>query len=576
MKIGFSVISFFVSVSLYAQNTSLLGSKDTLKSHYFTGGVIDSIDISFSSHSTTLSGSSNYSLENTQPYDLFIQNKGGTRFRTFNPWKKVRFSALPHLGFGYIFGTQATQIVKTNYTHAFKQYNLLNVDYNLNKGSAYLRSNAFENHDVQLQFQHIGKVYSLQFRGQYMHNKYGQNGGVTTDSLIPISGLIFTPVNKDKASSKYNAGRIEIEHFVDFLTKDSINSLGLFVDNQLFVFNRKYREVSDTLGLIYPTIYFNADSTNDQYQLSSLTNGAGVFYNRNEFFIKAGVTHKWWNFFNIGNRIAQFEMNLNANMRIKVKAVQIENQSSFNFIGANGEWFSNTSVGFKMKQFHFKGYANVNHLLPDPFQRFYFSNTLIYLSDLANIKKQFNLDVNAQFSYQYKQHQIGVFAKNAVLTNNYWFYDNKWVNDTLQTLNALSVGLFGKTSVKTFHIDLRGSYNASNWMPNLLIQSRIYVQGRLFKGRKLLAQIGVEASYHTGYKALELIPVMDIFRLSEQKAAPMANLHLFGAFEVQRFRFFFRAENFGYFWTDRKQLIAVDYPIPAIQIRVGITWDFFN
>lgn len=576
MKIGFSVISFFVSVSLYAQNTSLLGSKDTLKSHYFTGGVIDSIDISFSSHSTTLSGSSNYSLENTQPYDLFIQNKGGTRFRTFNPWKKVRFSALPHLGFGYIFGTQATQIVKTNYTHAFKQYNLLNVDYNLNKGSAYLRSNAFENHDVQLQFQHIGKVYSLQFRGQYMHNKYGQNGGVTTDSLIPISGLIFTPVNKDKASSKYNAGRIEIEHFVDFLTKDSINSLGLFVDNQLFVFNRKYREVSDTLGLIYPTIYFNADSTNDQYQLSSLTNGAGVFYNRNEFFIKAGVTHKWWNFFNIGNRIAQFEMNLNANMRIKVKAVQIENQSSFNFIGANGEWFSNTSVGFEMKQFHFKGYANVNHLLPDPFQRFYFSNTLIYLSDLANIKKQFNLDVNAQFSYQYKQHQIGVFAKNAVLTNNYWFYDNKWVNDTLQTLNALSVGLFGKTSVKTFHIDLRGSYNASNWMPNLLIQSRIYVQGRLFKGRKLLAQIGVEASYHTGYKALELIPVMDIFRLSEQKAAPMANLHLFGAFEVQRFRFFFRAENFGYFWTDRKQLIAVDYPIPAIQIRVGITWDFFN
>jgi hypothetical protein len=576
MKIGFSVISFFVSVSLYAQNTSLLGSKDTLKSHYFTGGVIDSIDISFSSHSTTLSGSSNYSLENTQPYDLFIQNKGGTRFRTFNPWKKVRFSALPHLGFGYIFGTQATQIVKTNYTHAFKQYNLLNVDYNLNKGSAYLRSNAFENHDVQLQFQHIGKVYSLQFRGQYMHNKYGQNGGVTTDSLIPISGLIFTPVNKDKASSKYNAGRIEIEHFVDFLTKDSINSLGLFVDNQLFVFNRKYREVSDTLGLIYPTIYFNADSTNDQYQLSSLTNGAGVFYNRNEFFIKAGVTHKWWNFFNIGNRIAQFEMNLNANMRIKVKAVQIENQSSFNFIGANGEWFSNTSVGFKMKQFHFKGYANVNHLLPDPFQRFYFSNTLIYLSDLANIKKQFNLDVNAQFSYQYKQHQIGVFAKNAVLTNNYWFYDNKWVNDTLQTLNALSVGLFGKTSVKAFHIDLRGSYNASNWMPNLLIQSRIYVQGRLFKGRKLLAQIGVEASYHTGYKALELIPVMDIFRLSEQKAAPMANLHLFGAFEVQRFRFFFRAENFGYFWTDRKQLIAVDYPIPAIQIRVGITWDFFN
>ncbi len=186
------------------------------------------------------------------------------------------------------------------------------------------------------------------------------------------------------------------------------------------------------------------------------------------------------------------------------------------------------------------------------------------------------MNLNAQLDYTYQQHTVGVFAKNATLTNNYWFYNNTWTADTINALNAFSIGLTGKTGYKILKFSLSGSYNSSNWMPNLLVQSRLYLQGRLFKGRKLLGQFGVEASYHNGYRLLEHLPYMDVYRITTSSTDPMVNLHAFGAFEIQRFRFFFRVENIGYFWTESTNRVGLNQPIPAMQIRVGITWDFFN
>jgi hypothetical protein len=54
------------------------------------------------------------------------------------------------------------------------------------------------------------------------------------------------------------------------------------------------------------------------------------------------------------------------------------------------------------------------------------------------------------------------------------------------------------------------------------------------------------------------------------------NLHWFGGFQIDEFRFFVRAENIGGFWTDKNNEVQNGYPIGGLQLRVGITWDFFN
>ncbi|MCO5260216.1 MAG: putative porin [Crocinitomicaceae bacterium] len=576
MKGILTLILTMFFVQSFAQNNAIMGEKDTLTYNYYSGGVFDSIDIAFSPHSSTLPGGGFSTSENTLPYNFFLNNYGGTIYHNFNDWKTKRFSAMPHLGFGYVFGMQATQQVKATYTHAFTSQTLLNIDYTMLKGTNFLRSGDFGKHDVQLQFEFQSRFYSLDVKGQFMSRNIKQNDGVQADSLIDYYGLAFTPIRKENAQSKYRGTRIELSHYFDFLSKDSNNAMGLYIDNKMNIFNRKYYEFSDTLQSIYSYIYLNTDTTNDQYQLSELVNVAGLFYSRNRLFFKVGAQNNWWNYYNLGNHIAQSEINLDGHIGMNFKLLSFRNNTNFNLIGAEREWFSFTNLKLHWKGISLDANANVSYLLPEPFQRYYLGNNLFYNLMTNKIDKQFKLDINALVKYTFKQHQIGVFVNNATVTNNYWFKNNTWVNDTLKSLNAFSVGLTGRTGYKVIFFDLKGSYNTSNWMPSMLVQGRLYLQGRLFKGKKLLAQIGVESSYHTGYKLVEHLPYMDIFSLTSVSSKAMANLHVFGAFEIQRFRFFFRVENLGYFWSDKTTRIALNQTIPSMNIRIGITWDFFN
>lgn len=576
MKSSLVLIFTLVFVQLFAQNNAIMGTKDTLTYSYYSGGVFDSVDIAFTTHSSTLPGGGFSKNENVLPYNFYIQNNGGAIYNQFNDWKKMRFSALPHLGFGYVFGTQATQVVKASYAQAFNSQTLLNVDYDMHKGKNFMRAGDFGKHDVQLQFEFQSRFYSLGVKGQFVSRNIAQNDGLLVDSLIDYYGLSFAPIRKENAQSKYRGGRVELSHYFDFLAKDSANAMGLYVDNQLRIFNRKYKEKSDTLTAIYPLIYYNADSTGDQYQLSEIVNAAGLFYSREKLFFKVGVLNNWWNYFNLGNKIAQSEVNLDGTIGLNFKSVAFRNHTNFNLIGANREWYTYSNLDFKWKGLSLNAKANISHLLPEQFQRFYSANNVYYNLLNGNLDKQFKLDVGGHLNYTHQQHQVGIFVNNATVTSNYWFYNNTWRNDTLKTVNAFSVGLSGRTGYKVIFFDFKGSFNKSDWMPSVLVQGRLYVQGRLFKSKKLLAQIGVESSYRTGYKLLEHLPYMDVFNLTSVTTKPMANLHVFGAFEIQRFRFFFRVENLGYFWSDKTTRIALHQTIPSLNIRVGITWDFYN
>ncbi|HLU86798.1 MAG TPA: putative porin [Taishania sp.] len=577
MRLKFAIV-FYLIVPLfgYSQKSPILGIKDTLKFNYTTGGTIDSVDINFSQHSSTLPGGGFSTSENSFAYDFFVQNSGGSVFRNFTNWKKMRFSALPHLGFGYIFGGQQTQIVKANYTHALSENQLLNIDYDMQRGSNFMRNGLFGHHDVQLQYQLKTNFYTLDLKGQYLSRLINQNDGLLTDSTLYTSGLDMSPVRKDIALSKQQGGRVNLNHYFDFLPKDSINATGLYIENRLNIFNRKYKESSDTLDLIYPVINISTDSTSDQYQLSQIANGAGLYYDRPGFYLKAGLDYNYWNYFNLGQNQDRSEVNLDGKLGIQIKRIEIENHTNINMIGAAGEWFTNTNIRFGWKNFKLNGKADISYLLPEPFQRSYYANNVSYNTQFDQLNKQFKLNLHAQLSYVIKQHSISVFAGNATATNTYWFINNSWRNDTLTTLNALTIGIAGQTGYKALRFSLKASYNKSNWMPEMLIQSRLYVQGRLFKGKKLLAQIGVEGAYLSSYQLLEHLPYMDVFNLTNQIGSSRTNLHVFGAFEVSRFRFFFRVENLGKFWTEPIQRIAFNQTIPNMQIRIGITWDFFN
>jgi len=578
------MLCYFLSFALFflfpilssAQNKDIESSKDTIRYDYYTGGVLDSLDISFSKLSSTLPGGLSTISPIAHQYDFFFLNEGGSLIRPNFQWKEMRFSAIPHLGFGTIFGNQATQIIRASYTQAFVDHTLLNIDYDKHQGNSFLRSSDFSHHKLRIQIERIAKNYSFRLRSNYGSNKIGHSGGVASDSLLNLSPLAFLPTNKSNADSKYQKANIGLEHFLHIRKLDSLRSEGFYLSHEVVVSNRKYREADNDLSQIYSTILISKDSTKDQFQQTKFINSLGIYHKDNNLFIQFGVQHIFWKYHNLGFFTHSSEINTDLLAEFKYKNFLLTHNTNVNLISAKGEWHSDTKIQSTIDKFEFSATAMFSSLLPQVYQRNYHGNNLLYGTTFNDLKRQLRSNITAEILYKKEKTTAGIFAKTAFLKDNYWFYDDRWRSDTLKNVNSLSLGIIGTQKVHVFNGTISASYNIGEWVPKYLLQMRLFVQGKMFKERKLKGQFGVEFSYNTAYRLFEVIPLMDVYRMSNIFTDSRSNLHVFGAFEIQRFRFFFRLENIAYAWTANTQQLAVSYPIPTQQLRVGITWDFFN
>jgi len=567
---------FIPLTNILAQTSFLVNQKDTIKYDSFTGGILDSLDISLSSYSSSLPGGGIGDFLSVQSSDFFCKHVGGVRFYSDINRRKMRFSALPHLGFASIFGNQATQIIHARYTHAFEGNTLLNIDYDKSQGNAFLRASNFSHHDVNLQIEHSAKKYAFRVQTAYRSHLVGHSDGVITDTLLNLYALELIPTRKSDAQSRIQQGKIEMEHFIHFSQDSSLFSTGIYITNTVRTINRKYSETANDLTLIYPTVLLSADSTRDQYQWTELANKLGFFYHRNLLHLQATWQNKKWNFHNLGFFTRKTENNIDFNVDLLEKSFYLKNNTNINLFGAKGEWLTRTNFGFLFGDFSWNTSLALESMLPEAFQRHYHGNNVLYALSFADLKRQNKFEATTSFAYQYAQHRASFFVQHIRLPNNYWFYNNTWTQDTLQNMNTLSVGLKGATNYKSLHMSILGMFNSAKWSPNMLLQTRLFLQGKLFKERKLTGQLGVEASYNTSYYLFEIIPLLDLYRMSNITTLSRMNMHLFGGFELTHFRFFFRFENLAYAWTAHTIQEAIAYPIPSMQLRIGITWDFFN
>lgn len=578
MKSAILSVFLLAAGALQSQTSLHTIQPDTLRLGHHSGGPMDSVDVGFTQHSSTLPGGGSGLSENTWTYDFLGLNSGGARFRKLPKWKDVRFSALPHLGFGYVFGTQGAQYVKADYQQAFGTKNLLNIDYNLHRSNGFLRNSVYTHHNVQLQFLRKAHFYSFALRGQYLSSDIGQSNGIIADEFIDDFGLNFIPVQKDDAQSRYRGMEVGVEHYFDVLMRDTVNAFGVYAENAIRVLNHRYWEFSDTLGQLYGLLQIDNDSTMDQDQLSEAINGAGIYFKRPDFFAKAGFKTTYWRYFNLGNELSRTELNFDGEVKFKWGPVQLYDQTNFNITGANQEWFTDARAVVAIQRFDLQGRVKLSSLLPEPFQRFYYGNHVFSFVSSTNWQRQTNLDVSATAGYTLGSAYFSAFAQFYSLKDNYFFDGTQWRNDLMGTLYSSAFGVKTDVHYRILQVALKASYNQGDFMPDWLVQSRIGLQGRLFKTRKLLGQLGVEVSLHSGYRLANYLPMLDLFMVhGEYGLSPQAlNLHAYGGFEIDQFRFFFRVENIGYAWNDSRNRIAEDYPIPSMQIRIGITWDFFN
>ena len=139
---------------------------DSLKISHKTGGSLDSVD------RISLVYTNSFSTNNFPNFQFldarfYLNPEKGILFsnRTIN--NQLHFTALPHIGFSYVFGPQGTQLLNFNYQQAFKYNFIVNAAIQRNQSAGFYRNSALQNNVYDLKIGRIGKIHTFLFSGLY-------------------------------------------------------------------------------------------------------------------------------------------------------------------------------------------------------------------------------------------------------------------------------------------------------------------------------------------------------------------------------------------------------------------------
>ncbi|TNE99488.1 MAG: hypothetical protein EP322_03170 [Bacteroidetes bacterium] len=551
--------------------------KDTMRYQDRTGGSLDSMDVSGAIIPSTVDGIY-FSID---PISLsgaqFIEDITTAKFfRSFDPYR-MKFSALPRIGFSYSLGSQGTQLLNTNYTQVFNKHLMIDLNYERLASNGYLRNSGFEYHKIQFGFSGEWKRYAFDLRANYLLDKRNFSGGLVTDTLVDEFVLDILPVNKQACNSRYSRGAVDFSQYLNI--GDSVSKYGITTSHGLDVSNRKFYE-EDTLYGIYNS-YIDSFSTYDQFNFPTVTNAAGLFFMNNKLYadLKYGVSY--WEFQNGPLQTDTLENNITSTIQYQSRRVNISSEFYYNVSG-NYNGLSealNFSYRFGKQQFLIAK-ASFQDLPPMQYQRFYRSNNFNYTID--NVERQ----SISRLTLGYENRSlldslltIGFTYQYLEVNNPYIWDDSIWTQQIVSNISVSTVQLNVGLRWKYFHFNQMIRYTSDNdsYLPDFIYTGRLYMKKPVLKSGKMKLLYGAEFLYVSSFKQRRFIPAMEVFEWKTNTMLPAyTTAAVYGGFEIDEFRFYARLEQLGYWWNDQKRADVENYTLPGVRLRVGIVWDFFN
>ncbi|MEY4603784.1 MAG: hypothetical protein RIT43_1076 [Bacteroidota bacterium] len=527
---------------------------------------------------STVSGGGFNTWNNVLDPSFLVHNKNGQLFWNYsNPIPKV-FSALPHLGVAYMFGSNAQQYLKSEYQHVFRYNVMLNVRYIKNLSNGILRNSGFSHDDVGMMLQKKGKRYSFELNSSYVSSRIEQSGGVVTDTLADLYDLSLIPVRRAQSEIKIKRAQTAVSNYFDF-NKDSLRAIGLLTSHALRI--KKYElSETDTLYGIYPVINYDSTNAYDRHQLSALSNGAGVYYSDQSTFFSVSPEINYWQFYNLGRFNDTTELTITASLAIKRERFKFATRGSYNVSGAKNEWLNESSMTVRLGKSSLWLNLLNQALLPEPYQRYAVGNSTLPIQ--TEFEKQVIQRYTAGFRRSWSNLTVHSELGYAGLRNNYWFIDSIWRNDTLTNCSDFyfQPSLSYQWKIVNLHLSYRINMiqEQMDFLPKNQLAMRVFFKGGLFKDKKMKAYGGVDLGYSGSYQIPEYLTQTATFSRGTllTSVQPLYYLHAFGGFQVHTFRFFFRVENIQSFWREKSVQSFAGFPVTPLQVRIGITWDFFD
>jgi hypothetical protein len=224
------------------------------------------------------------------------------------------------------------------------------------------------------------------------------------------------------------------------------------------------------------------------------------------------------------------------------------------------------------------GFENVNQspaFIYDP-------RSAYYLDVAKTFNKQNTTHVFARFLVPRLKLQLG---GDYYLIGNYLYLTNFYHLQQESTLfNVLRIN-----AMKTFRLGKRWNWHAELYVqqrtgsaqvniPTLYTRNRIMYEGNL-GFRNLNIAFGIEARYHTPYRADNYSPILGQFFYQDSTTiSNLPDIAGFLHFRIRSFKAYVRLENINtaQFMGGKNNLAAPGYPTPSLILRFGIYWSFVN
>lgn len=581
MKIVKTFFLCFLSFASFGQTNLLFHNVDTLKSSYRVGGALsDSMDLYFSEKQTTLPGGTQnnpFGIHGNDYFNFFQSLP--KQYRSIKIASPV-FTALPHLGFTYSFGSGGLQFLHTEYQQTLRGNIHVAMHYNRQVSATLYKNSGFSSDVFTLSLSRYGKYWKHLIEGSSSNFTRELNGGVVlNDKMLNEYGIEYAPVQKSNAQDTSNRFLIHHQSVWNILKNDSSSTIetGFTFNNLLRVDRRIFKE-TDSISKIYP-FFINPTSSRDLSQWSFMENGVGYFLKTKISTSEFGVNRVYWIYKTNASQIKN-EINITFTTQWKLGKTQVNYAMMQNLVGQGNQFSHTVFLNNKQEKGSHNLELSMSQLVPEPFQRLYFGNTIGW--NMPKIEKQ-GVKVIA-YSYEGKSHLKPFFKLGyKQLQNTYFLLNDTWRNDTLSDIQQLYISASCNLHAGKFFLQPRITFNhlsnKSQLLPAYDLRARVFWKSKIKNKQKYEVVVGSEIYSRSKYTLLDFDNRLSAFTISNptnKQYTSVVQLDAFLGITIDEMRFYFKYENMDSYWNPVTNRIATNYPVMPRILRIGLTWDFLN
>jgi hypothetical protein len=527
------------------------------------------------------------------PFDLFGFQPDSIRF--FN-------ARTPYTNLQLLISSRKEQYFELLHTqNVTKRWNAAIHLLRTNSDGFYQRQTAVSNNlSVTSHYRSKGGRYGFAITGLALNFKKDENGGIANDSILEsniLSNKRLFGVELNEARSRRGTQGLQIIHYwylgklssqaggdSSAWTPRSFIAANTSIKRSWFVYSDK-----DPVSGFYPVTYLDTLSTLDSthvFQLENsitwrtLNNGGKL----NPINTELGIRHNYTEVVMAGTDTTFSDLILEGRVFSKpgpgAGRLTWWLKGHYFFNGEHaGEYLTDARVNYRTGG-RYTGQATIGvstaYSSPEFALTYYRSNNFWWYNSFERI---------ASYRYEAGYVMPGLrlsIKMQALIQQNFVYLDSNCLPQQMKEALTIMSGVLRKDiNLQHWNFNTSLVFQSSSDpgvfpVPGLALEHSIFYSGFWFKGVMEVA-IGADVYYFTSYYANAYMPALGLFyNQGETRIGNYPFADAFFNFKIKRARVFLRADHFASGFMGNRYYVAPHYPANDRQLRVGLSWKFFD